>query len=217
MHRLVVYHPDIFEQVAQGKIKYTDAVFVDTFRDIHDFLKKGYISKDVLGLSDDAALSQFRQQKTAMLLQGEFTMISLSGDNDPGFELGVFPIPYNKKDEEIVIPITIYSSEAVAASSKHPDAALKFEAYLSSPEGAALVADYLGAFSPVIGAPLDFNPLVKLWQPLLSRKSANFYHSLQDSAVQAEMLKGVQLLLQEEISPEELGRIVQDAQDKKNN
>ncbi|MDR3337381.1 MAG: extracellular solute-binding protein [Treponema sp.] len=216
LHRIVVSDPGAFERVDRGELKYTDPVFVNTFKDISDFIKKGYISKDVLGLSDDAAITLFRQQKTALLIQGEFTMISLSGDNAPGFEIGVFPIPHNRAGEENVVPITIYSSEAVAASSKYPEAALKFVEFLSSADGAKLVAENLSAFSPVIGAPMDFNPLVGLWQPLLTKKSADFYHSLQNSAAQAEMLKGVQLLFQNQITPEELGQLVQDAQDKKN-
>jgi raffinose/stachyose/melibiose transport system substrate-binding protein len=216
LHRIVVADPNAFERLDRGELKYTDPLFVNTFRDISEFIKKDYISKDVLGLSDDAAITLFRQQKTALLIQGEFTMISLSGDNAPGFEIGVFPIPHNRAGEENVVPITIYSSEAAASSSGHPEAALKFLEFLSSLEGAKLVADNLSAFSPVIGAPVDFNPLVGLWQPLLSRKSADFYHSLQNSAAQAEMLKGVQLLFQNQISPEALGQLVQDAQDKKN-
>jgi raffinose/stachyose/melibiose transport system substrate-binding protein len=216
MHRLVVEDPGAFGRVDRGELKYTDPLFVNTFRDLSNFFKKGYIAPDVLGLSDDAAITLFRQQKTALLIQGEFTMISLSGDNTPAFEIGVFRIPYNRPGEENVVPVTIYSSEAVASSSKHPKEAIKFVEYLSSSEGAALVAENLSAFSPVIGAPVDFNPLVGLWKPLLAGKSADYYHSLQDSGAQAEMLKGIQLLFQNQISPEDLGQIVQDAQDKKN-
>lgn len=215
INRLVVDDPDLFAKIDRGEAKYTDPVFINTFKTMSDFFKKGYISKDVLGLSDDAAITLFRQQKTAILIQGEFTMISLSGDNAPEFEIGVFRLPYNKPGEENVVPVTYYSSEAVAASSKHPEAALKFVEYLSSLEGATIVSKNLGAFSPVIGTPVDFNPLVGLWTPLLEGKTVDFYHSLQYSGAQAEMLKGIQLLFQGNITPEELGKLVQDAQDKK--
>jgi raffinose/stachyose/melibiose transport system substrate-binding protein len=215
IERIYAADTEIFDKINRGEVKYTDAVWVDAIEDIRDFIQRGYYDKNVLALSDTAAITNFRQGRTAMLIQGEFTMVSLSGENAVDFDLGVFKIPYNREGEDAPVPVSYYSSEAVAAASKHREAALTFVEFLSSPEGAAIVTENLAAFSPVKGSPSDFNPLAGLWTPLLTQPAVDFYHSRMDSGALAELEKGVQLLFEDKITPGEIAANVQAVQDAK--
>ena len=163
----------------------------------------------------DGANTLFRQAKIAMLIQGEWDMKSFTDENKTSFEVGVFPLPHNAPEEEIVIPVSVGSTESIVASGKHQAAALKFVEYMSNVEGATFVANNLATFSPVIGAPADFNPLANLWKPLLEMKSVDFFYSLQFPGANAEMLKGLQTMFLGKMTPEDLAKAVQAAQDKK--
>lgn len=215
LHSVLVKNPDIFTKVDKGEAKYTDPVFVEAFKNIKDFYKKGYIGKDMLSVGYDGANTLFRQGKTAMVIQGEWDMPNFTDKNKASFEIGVFPLPYNAAGEEIVVPVSIGTSEAVIASGKHKDAAMKFIEYMSTVEGAAIVSNNLACFTPVKGSPTDFNPLAKLWQPLLSMKSIDFFYNLQFPGANAEMLKGLQMMYLGKMTPEDLAKSVQTAQDKK--
>lgn len=221
IHNVLVKNPDIFTKIDKGEAKYTDPIFVDAFKKISDFYKKGYIAKETLSLGYDGANTIFMQGKTAMLVQGEWDMGQFAGKDADGndikvpFEIGVFPLPYNKAGEDIVVPISIGATEAVVTSSKHKDAAMKFLEFMATPEGASYIATGLSTFSPVKGAPTDFHPLAPLWKPLLDMKSTEFFYSLQFPAANAEMLKQLQIMFLGKTTPEDALNAIQGAQMKK--
>lgn len=214
-HQLLVKDPDLFSKIDKGEIKYTDPMFIDTYKKVADFYKLGYVYKNTLSLPYSGAEATFRQGKAAMFIQGEWAMADFVNENKASFEIGVFPLPYNAAGEEIVVPVGIGSSEAVVASTKNKAAAMKFMEYLASPEGSAIYAKGVSSFVPVKGAPSDFNPLAKDWAPLLDMKSVDFFYNLQFPGANSEMVKQLQTLFAGKTTPEEMGKAIQAAQDKK--
>lgn len=211
--QLLVKNPDIFTHIADGKAKYTDSNFVDVFNNINNFYKKGYIGSDTLSMGYDGASTLFRQGKTAMMIQGEWNMTNFSDKLAPSFDVGVFPLPYNAAGEDIVVPVTVGVTEAIVASSKNKDAALKFVDYMSTVEGATIISKNLACFVPVTGVSTDFNPLAKLWTSMLSMKSCDFFYNLQSPAANSAMIKDLQLMFLGKMTPSDAAKDVQTAQD----
>jgi raffinose/stachyose/melibiose transport system substrate-binding protein len=221
IHDVLVKNPDIFDKVNKGEVKYTDSVFIEAFKKIEDFYKKGYVGKQSVSIGGDGANTLFTQEKTALLIHGEWAMNVFAGKDSKGndiklpFEVGIMPLPYNAPGEETLIPISVDSSEGVVASSKNKDAALKFVEFMASSEGATYISNGLSAFSPVKGAGADFNPLAASWKPLLEMKSVPFFYSLQYPAANAEMLKQLQLMFLGDANAEKALKAIQAAQDKR--
>jgi len=214
IHKLIVEDPKIFEKIKSGEVKYTDPIFVDAFKSIDEFYKKGYVSKDVLsiGYADSAML--FINQEVPMVLHGEWfgsAIVNALGDSEPNFTIGVFPMPTPDIDEP-VIPLTVGVYEAVVENSPHKAEAMKFLEFLASVEGSQIIADYMKGFTPVIGVKVS-HPLAKLFEPLMEYPIANFFYSEQTPAANAEFNKGLQDLVVGKITPEQLAERVQKAQE----
>jgi raffinose/stachyose/melibiose transport system substrate-binding protein len=214
MNQLVVNDPKIFEKIDKGEVKYTDAQFVNLFKDISNFYKKGYIHEDLVSLTGDQATDLYAQQKVAMVIQGDWFAEGAS-KRKIDFKVGVFPMPTPGHGDKVVIPVSVGSYDAIANSSKNKDNALKLMEYTASPEGAKFMVDSLKSFSPVKNVEVDSSSLLKLWQPLQQYESEEFFYSLQYPGANSELLKGLQMLYLGSITPEQLAQNLQAAQDKK--
>ena len=215
MNKLIIEDPLIFQKVKSGEIKYTDPIFVDTFKAIDEFYKKGYVSKDVLSIGYTDSVNFFLNNKIPMQIEGEWygsAIKSALGDAQPSFNIGVFPMPNPGIDDTIVsADIGIY--EAVIESSTHKAEAMKFMEFLCSTEGSQIIADYMGGFTPVKGVQVS-DSLAKLFQPLLDYKSVPFWYSgeMSTNAIN-EFSKGLQDLFAKKITPEQLAERVQTAEE----
>jgi raffinose/stachyose/melibiose transport system substrate-binding protein len=214
IHKLVVDDPQIFEKVDKGEIKYTDPIFVNTFKAITDFYKKGYIHKDLVSLTGDQATDLFVQQKVGMVIQGDWFAEGAS-KRKIDFKVGVFPMPTPGEGDKVIVPVSVGSYDAIVNSSKNKDSALKVMEYMSSPEGAKFMVDSLKSFSPVQGVNVDPSSLLKLWEPMQKYDAVEFFYSLQYPGANSELLKGLQDLYLGGITPEQLAKNIQAAQDKK--
>jgi raffinose/stachyose/melibiose transport system substrate-binding protein len=223
IHDVLAKDPQIFDKIEKGQAKYTDPVWVNAFRRIEDFYKKGYIRSEALSMGSDQATTLFLQEKTAIMIQGEWHMTGLSGEDAEGnkieapFEIGVFTLPHNMPGEPQVASVSVGASEGIVAKSKHKEAAKKFLAHLTTPEAVKLFAVGQSSFSAATGAPADFHPLAKLWIPIKDMdRNVNFFYSIQHPAVNSEMLKQLQLMFLGQASPEQALREMQRVQDNLN-
>jgi raffinose/stachyose/melibiose transport system substrate-binding protein len=214
IHSLYVNDPDIFGKLDRGEMAYTDEIWLDAFRDIEAFYQKGYILPDVLSLSMEDVVSMFGAGDFPILLHGEWACLTLP-DADPAFEVGVFPFPYPNMGDETVIPITIGNYDVVAANSAHPEEAMKFLEFFSTPEGAQHVMNVRRVFTliPVEGAEA-LGPYTGLWTGLLDMPFVDFFYSVQRPSANAAMLKGLQELFLGTIDAGQLAANVQEAQAK---
>jgi raffinose/stachyose/melibiose transport system substrate-binding protein len=219
IHDVFVKNPDIFTKLDKGEVKYTDQVWLDAFKKIDEFYKKGYVKKEGLSTGYDGAATAFLKGQTPVFIHGDWVASSLSGkDKDgneikPSFEVGIMPLPYNKAGEETVVPITVSESIAIVASTKYKEEAMKFLEFMSSVES----TKYLEAFSPIKGATADFNTFAAQFKPILDMKSTDFFYNKQFPAANSEMLKQLQLMVLGKVKPEDALKAIQSEQDKKVN
>lgn len=211
MHKVYADNPEIFEQINQGEVKYTDPVFVDCFKEIEAYFHSDAVSQDAIGLTYDQAANYFATGKAAMICHGDWTYEPIM-QSEPEFEVGVFQIPYNEKGEKQIGSVSVGSSQAIASSSKNKEAALLFLDYMSSLEGAQFFADHQSNFSAVTGVTQERS---KAWNELLNAESIPFYYDQMYVGASNEMYKQLQLLFVGDVTVEEALANIQAVQDKK--
>lgn len=211
MQRVYVDNPDIFKQIAKGEVKYTDQVFVDCFTKIQTYFNSSAVTKDAVGLTYDQSATHFATGKAAMMCHGEWAMGNIMAA-EPEFEIGVFQIPYNDKDEKQIGSISIGQSQAVAAGSKNKEAATLFVEYMSGEDAAQLLADACGNFSAVQGIS---SPGKEQWNELLDAESLPFYYDQMYVGASNEMYKQIQLMFIGDVTVEEALNNIQTVQEKK--
>ena len=214
MHKLMVEDPDVFAKVDNGEIKYTDPIFLDTFKEIDEFYKMGYIHPDLVSLAGDASTDMFAKGEVAMVIQGDWFANGLN-EKDPEFTVGVFPLPTPGQGDKVVVPLTVGSYDAIASSSAHVDESLQVLEYMSRPESAKSMVTELSAFSPVLGVDVEEGSYLKLWEPLIEYDGVDFFYSRQDTGANSEFLSCLQSMYLGEMTPEEMAENLQAVQDKK--
>lgn len=214
MHKLMVDDPDIFAKVDKGEIKYTDPVFLDTFKEIDEFYKMGYIHPDLVSLAGDASTDMFAKGEVAMVIQGDWFANGLN-EKEPEFTVGVFPMPTPGHGDKVVVPLTVGSYDAIASSTEHKEESLQVMEYMSRPENAKSMVTELSAFSPVLNVDVDEGSYLKLWEPLIEYDGVDFFYSRQDTGANSEFLSCLQSMYLGEMTPEEMAENLQTVQDKK--
>jgi len=211
VHEVLVRDPEIFSKINRGEAAYTDAVFLNAFKEINAYFDSGVLSKEAMGLSYDQALAYFATGKAAMIVHGEWALSGIKSA-EPDFEIGILPVFHNDPGEALVSSVSIGQSQAVTSFTKHPEEALLFVEFMSGMEGAQMFADNSANFTPVTGI---FSDSTKIWEEILAMPAVPFYWDLQYSGAQAEFMKQMQLMYINEVTPEEAARNIQAVQDKK--
>jgi raffinose/stachyose/melibiose transport system substrate-binding protein len=218
---ILVKDRTVFDKIAKGQAKYTDPEWVNAFNRIKDFYAKGYVGADTLSIGDSQACTYFLQGKVALYMNGDWAMRVMSGKDADGndivvpFEIGVFPMPHNMPGEKQVgVVQTGTGGMAISAKSKNIAMAKKFLQFFVSPEAQEMFTKGRLSYSSVKGAPTDFSPMAHLWKPILNMPdTVNYFYSLQNPAVNTEMLKQLQLMFQNKATPEQALQAIQAAQD----
>ena len=112
------------------------------------YLPEGYAS-----ISNDDANMVFATEQSAMLMDGSW---SCGNFDEYGLSWGVFAFP---APEGKTPALCFHPDMAITGNTKtqHPEEVKAFLAWIASPEGAQITADYLPAgFFPMINAPITF-------------------------------------------------------------
>ena len=115
-------NPDFDDQLYTGETKFTDAGWVDTIEKYQYLYDNGYVMADTLGLSHDQARQAFIDGRAAMTFDGSFGWEALMADGASEFERGIFMLPSNEKDEELVYNLTPAEGIFAGANEGHEDA-----------------------------------------------------------------------------------------------
>lgn len=201
-HELIVNDKEIYEKANSGEVKYTDDIFVNTFRSVEAFYKAGYMHPDTMSFTGDDANTLFISGQTAMMCQGEWAAASYD-EVDLDFEMGVFAVPA-VSSASAVIPVSVGHYESGVTSTKHPEAVQKFLAFMSSQEGATITANQMTAFAAVKGVQMEGDSLMSQFVPLLEQPNVDFFYSSQSPTDNSEMLRLLQELFLGMISAEEV-------------
>lgn len=73
--------PELQEGFAKGTTKWTDTPVVDTFKFMDEWVKKGYIDPNVLGLSFAEGQANFYSGKAAMLFDGSWAVNAINSED----------------------------------------------------------------------------------------------------------------------------------------
>lgn len=210
-HNLMIEDPDIFKKVNSGEVKYTDEVFLNLFREIDEFYKAGYIHPDCLSLTGADIDPMFIGQQIPMVINGEWGAATYDAV-DLDFELGLLPL-YVESTNDVYAAATVGNFECGVSSTKHPEEVKKFLEFLSSQEGASITANNLTAFSPVKGVTLETDSCITLFNDMLDMPSVDFFYSQQRADDNSEMIRLLQEMFLQSITPEELAQSLQQSHD----
>lgn len=135
-----------------GEKKFNDPEFVrilEDFAKLVPFLPEGFESID-----NDNANVFFGMGNAAMLIDGSWSCGPLKDEYDTDWGTMAFPAPAGNTPGMCFHPdMGITGNNAT----KHPEEVKAFLAWLATPEGAQITADYLPAgFFPMINAPITF-------------------------------------------------------------
>lgn len=158
------------EKLLEGKVKFTDPEVIDHYKRVETFIKKGYLMDGSIGLTFIQAWQLFCEGKAAMMGGGTWYSAQAFPSAKPDFELGVMPIPFNKKGEEQIVPYGAISGiQVINKESKNMDKALEFIEWFSQTENLQLYAKTTKNMSPGKDVKNDFAPEVALYDELLAK------------------------------------------------
>jgi raffinose/stachyose/melibiose transport system substrate-binding protein len=108
----------------------------------------GYITQDMVGMTDDQRFAEFALGQAAMTISGPWA-VKLLKEKNPRLELGLFPFPGTTPDRTYTIG-AINVGLAISAQAKNRAAAEAFINFVGSKEGLAIYQKITGNF---LGAP----------------------------------------------------------------
>jgi raffinose/stachyose/melibiose transport system substrate-binding protein len=129
----------------KGEVSYNGPEWVRTFETIASLTKDGVLGAGSGALSVDAAYQLFNQGKAAMLYTGSWSLPALASSSVDLHATGL-PLVGNAQKAQ---PMIAFNAYAIAAGSKHKDAAIRWLNYTASPGVDAQLVEKLQAFSPI--------------------------------------------------------------------
>ncbi|MDM5277852.1 ABC transporter substrate-binding protein [Paenibacillus silvae] len=137
--------PTFFDDVNSNKKKWSDVPEFKTFLEQqYEVYSKGYTNADVLSDSYDMAVGKFLNKEVAMMFMGDW-LIEGVAEQDPGMELGVFPIPSSEDASLGASPLG--GQLFIPKKSKHLEEAKQFLDYIASKDVAQKIVDAKGYVS----------------------------------------------------------------------
>ena len=154
-----------FQAVADGE---KDVHDVASLTALADFIKaiKLYSSEDAMGMNNDSAHADFINKKAAMRLQGSWYLSTFEEAN-ADFEIGLFGIP-SPVTGKTIIPVNIDTGFAISATTKYPDACMKWIEYLSRTEVAQKYYSVDGNINMIKGVTYDREPYMDVYNTVMA-------------------------------------------------
>jgi len=169
---IVSKDPKWFQDVSSGKVTFSDTYgsAVETYA---DWVSKGYIPKDALGIKYPDAEQAFLSGKSAVYAMGSWFAGTQAKAADSA-EIGVFRAPAEKTSETPAMGANIASPYSILNASKNQDAAAKLIEFLTTDKAAVtsqLKVD--GNFRD--GYEYEMTPLGEELQKIVSDTKASSY------------------------------------------
>lgn len=154
-----------FQAVADGEKDIHD---VASLTALADFIKaiKPYSSADAMGMNNDSAHADFVNKKAAMRLQGSWYLSTFEEAN-ADFEIGLFGIP-SPVTGKTIIPVNIDTGFSISATTKYPDACMKWIEYLSRTEVAQKYYTVDGNINMIKGVTYDREPYMDVYNTVMA-------------------------------------------------
>ncbi|PXX52007.1 carbohydrate ABC transporter substrate-binding protein (CUT1 family) [Hungatella effluvii] len=133
---------------------YTDALSIF----YADLVEKGFITKDMVGLSDDQRMDEFSSGQAAMTITGPWAVEGIYSKN-PEINMSVFP--FVSADGREISSGALNVGFAVSSGTKNKAAAEAFINYVGSDEGLKIYQGITGNFLGVEGIEYEISPVME--------------------------------------------------------
>lgn len=141
------------QQIFDGESSFSEA-WTDPVETWQEPYEEGLISTDVIGLNGDQVIQEFINGRVAMVATGPWQVPTIR-EGAPDMDFGYMPIPA-PEGQESYLPGAASPGWAINADTENAEAAKKFLAFLSSPEGVELYNQETAAITTTT----DFEPVV---------------------------------------------------------
>jgi len=109
-----------------------------------DMVDTGYVSKDMVGMSDDQRWDEFATGKAAMTISGPWAIPTIKQKN-PNLDFGIFPYVGSTDDKSVTVG-AVNVGISISANTKNEAAAEAFINFLGSSDGLLLYQKVTGNF-----------------------------------------------------------------------
>lgn len=123
-------------------------------------------TEDALGLDYNGATQDFVTGKAAMRFDGSWFLGSIRAAA-PDMNVGYFAIP-SAVSETPIVPVNVDTTVGISATTKYPEACLKFLEYLTQPEVAAKYYAVDGNINMAKGVEYDKVELMDVYNTVMS-------------------------------------------------
>ncbi len=132
-------NPDAYEQLSEGKIKWTDPAVKEVFTMWADMINKGYFTDPSADFFADMP-KMFNEGKLGVIVSGSWYQGAvLEGNGVASDKIGTFLLPSIKDNVGNVVIYEVGAMQ-VAKNSQNPEAAKKMVDYMMSVEGSGFIA-----------------------------------------------------------------------------
>ncbi len=185
-------NPNWDNDLVAGKVKYNSPEWKRVFEVPLELNKKGYFTKNALGVGDQQSVEMFARGEAAMTFNGSWAVGTARAAN-PDIELGIFPFPANKADEEPWMTMMVGQVMAISKTSKNLDEAKNYLAAWTNKEYAQLWTDRAKAISTIAGVSNNFDATMNDLTPYMeNQKSWQFANAGWPAGVTDVLIKKFQ-------------------------
>jgi multiple sugar transport system substrate-binding protein len=193
---------DFHVDLTAGKVSYTDPRVVETFETFAYLNEQGYIMDNATSYSWQEAATLLFNGEAGMYLMGQFIKDVAPDDVKPKLDFFTFP-SFGRSGYAVDTPIDGYM---VPKNAQNKEAALKFMAYLATPEAQALFTVPLGRLAANKNVPVPNADAQKGLDMVLGAEGAMQFY---DRDAPEEMAaKGMNAILDAMQNPEEIPEIL---------
>ncbi len=201
---------DGMADLIDGTTSWDSPDVTETLRLWSDYHAAGYLTPFPTAVSYDSGNSLFDSGQAAMIPTGSWRIDGIAANAD--FEAGYIPFP--AEDGPGIFSGGLGSGPMISAATQHPEAAVKLLDFLASPEHGRWMVDNLDVIPPfpIDTEGLDISPLfaqVLADTARLASGQGDFgvnIDVLMGDAFNEAMFDGMQAILSEQASPEEVAQ-----------
>jgi raffinose/stachyose/melibiose transport system substrate-binding protein len=196
-------------EVNEGKRTYAEGWTKPYQMWYDDFIKTGYVTKDMLGITAEQAVDEFTTEKSAILVGGTWSIATFKEKN-PDLQFDMMPFVGTDGAKWNIGAVGVGFS--VGANSKHQKEAMQYMEFFTSDEGLKIFQAQTGGVLGVDGIDYELHPVIAQFKE--SAVAGKFYLPAvawkYSDAMGQIMSKGSQDILGGVAKPEEIPQQMDD-------
>jgi raffinose/stachyose/melibiose transport system substrate-binding protein len=196
--------PSFDTKINTGETTFTEG-YLDAFNTWKtEMVDTGYISLDMVGLTDDQRMTEFATGEAAMTISGPWAVSGLM-DKNPDLDLGIFPFVGTEPDNAYTVG-AVNVGVAISAQAQNQAAAEAFINFLGSDDGLKIYQSITGNFLGTENVDYTINPVMEPMRTFAANGKFAFPPVFwTNTGTLADMLvKGTQEIVLGVTTPEEL-------------